>query len=73
MENDATLRRELTTLQSERRMDELAMKGHQKKLSEMLNGNMGTDMLDTLSGKKTVRLSMWQKFRYKIIRMFGYE
>ena len=60
------LDREITSLNSERRMSELAIKGYQNDLAKRLNGSMGDDMKDVLSGKKVVKLTIWQKLRYKI-------
>ena len=57
--------RELTSLKSEKRMSEMAIKGYQNELANKLNGSMGNDMMDVLSGKKYVKLTKWQKFRYK--------
>lgn len=57
--------RELTSLKSEKRMSEMAIKGYQNELAKRLNGSMGNDMMDVLSGKKFVKLTKWQKFRYK--------
>jgi site-specific recombinase XerC len=57
--------RELTSLKSEKRMSEMAIKGYQNELAKKLNGSMGNDMMDVLSGKKFVKLTKWQKFRYK--------
>ncbi len=37
-------------------MSELAVKGAQNKIAEMLNGEMGQDMRDVLSGRKKVEL-----------------
>ena len=60
------LDREMTSLESERRMSEMAVKGYQNELAGKLNGSMGDDIRDVLSGKKTVKLTRWQKLRYKI-------
>lgn len=60
------LQREFTTLQSEQKINELALKGHQSTIADMLiNGSMGKDIDDVLSGKKKVKLSFWQKLKYK--------
>jgi len=55
--------RELTTYKSEKRMDELALKGHQWNIAEQLKGSMGKDMNDVLSGKKRVELTFWTKVK----------
>lgn len=58
--------RELTSLKSEKRMSEMAIRGYQNEIANKLNGSMGDDMMDVLSGKKYVKLTKWQKLRYKI-------
>lgn len=58
--------RESTTLMSERRMSDMALKGHQAMLSDMLNGSMGEDIDEVLSGRRKVKLTFWEKLRYKL-------
>lgn len=58
--------REFTSLKSEKRMSEMAIRGYQNEIANKLNGSMGDDMMDVLSGKKYVKLTKWQKLRYKI-------
>ena len=58
--------RELTTYNSEKEMDTLALKGHQWNIAEQLKGSMGKDMNEVLSGKKTVEFTFWAKLRFKI-------
>jgi hypothetical protein len=58
--------RELTSLKSEKRMSEMAIRGYQSEIANKLNGSMGDDMMDVLSGKKYVKLTKWQKLKYKI-------
>ena len=50
--------RELQSLDSERRMDKLALKGHQWTIAQQLNSSMGQDMKDVLEGKKQVKFSL---------------
>ena len=57
------LNRELQSLESERRMDKLALKGHQWELSQKLNGSMGQDMMDVLQGNKQIKFSLWKRIR----------
>ena len=67
------LQREIQTLKSEKKMDELALKGHQWSIAEQLNGSMGKDMNDVLSGKKKVEFTFWTKIKYgfdNFLRMF---
>ena len=56
MSNVGALQGELNSLHAERKMSELAVKGAQNKIAEMLNGEMGQDMRDVLSGRKKVEL-----------------
>ena len=68
------LNREMTSLNSERRMSQMAIRGYQSQIADKLNGSMGNDMMDVLSGKKHVKLTKWQKLRYKIdnlLRIFN--
>lgn len=60
------IQREIQTLRSEKKMDELALKGHQWSIAEQLNGAMGKDMNDVLSGKKKVEFTFWTKVKYEI-------
>lgn len=57
------LNREIVSLESEKRMDELALKAHQNTIAAMLNGSMGEDMKEVLSGKKKVKFSFWRRIR----------
>ena len=59
-------KREIITYNSEKKMDELALKGHQWNIAEQLNGTMGKDMGDVLSGKKKVEFTFWTKVKFKI-------
>jgi putative sterol carrier protein len=67
---DKEINQELISLESERRMGEVAIKAHQNTLSAMLNGSMGQDINDVLSGKKKVKLTFTQKVKYKIYNFF---
>ena len=66
--------REVITYNSEKKMDKLALKGHQWDIAEQLNGSMGKDMSDVLSGKKRVEFTFCTKLRYRInnfLKMFN--
>ncbi len=65
--SDVGVNRELITLKSEQKLNEMALKGHQTMIANMLNGSMGKDMKEVLSGKKKVKLSPWRKIRYKFL------
>lgn len=55
--------REIQTLESEKRMDKLALKGNQWTIAQQLNGSMGQDMKDVLEGKKQVKFSLWRRIK----------
>jgi hypothetical protein len=66
--------RELISYESEKRMDSLALKGHQWNIANQLNGSMGKDMNDILTGKKKVEFTFWTKVKYSInnfLKMFN--
>ena len=66
--------RELMTYNSEKKMDELALKGQQWNIAQQLQGAMGKDMNDVLSGKKKVKLTFWMKLKYSFdnfLRLFS--
>ena len=58
--------REVMTYESEKRMDALALKGHQNAIAEQLNGAMGKDMNDVLYGRKRVDFTFLEKVRHFI-------
>ena len=60
---DKVISREIQTLESEKRMDKLALKGHQWTIAQQLNGSMGQDMKDVLDGKKQVKFSLWRRIK----------
>ena len=55
--SDIALDREATTLESEKKMSELALKAHQRSLAAQLKGSMGQDINRTVRRKKT----FWDK------------
>ena len=64
---------ELRSLISERKMGEVELKAHQRRMADMLNGGMGEDIMNVLSGKEKVKLPFKQRMRHKIdviLRMF---
>ena len=68
MSSSLILNREITTFESEKKMSSLAIRGYQNTISEQLRGSMGKDMNDVLSGKKKIKLTLWQKISFKIKR-----
>jgi hypothetical protein len=57
--SDVALDREITTLESEKKMSELALKAHQKSLAAQLKGSMGKDINRTI--KKEKKETFWDK------------
>jgi len=58
--------REITTLESEKKMSELALKAHQNALAAQLRGSMGRDIDKTVKKKKL----FWDKFD-NFLKMLG--
>jgi hypothetical protein len=56
----------MKSLESERRMNKLALKGAQWSIAQQLNNSMGKDMKDVLEGRKKVKLPFWKRFRHKL-------
>lgn len=63
------LSREIVSLNSERRMGELAIQGYQSSIMEKLNGSMGEDMKEVLSGNRKVKFSFWRRIKNKIDKL----
>ena len=55
--SNVAVQREITTLESEKKMSELALKAHQNSLAAQLRGSMGADINRTVKKKKT----FWDK------------
>lgn len=66
MENNIALTRELREWKNEQIIQENTLKAEQQKISDMLKGDMGKDIHDVLSGKKQVKLSKFDIFKYKL-------
>ena len=62
--SNTALEREATTLESEKKMSELALKAHQRSLAAQLKGSMGQDINRTVNRKET----FWDKID-KFLRM----
>lgn len=60
------VRKELRNLENDKKMTQLAIKNEQNKIAEKLKGSMGNDMEDVLSGKTKVKLSFFERLKYKI-------
>ena len=55
--SNLAVQREITTLESEKKMSELALKAHQNSLAAQLRVSMGADINRTVKKKKT----FWDK------------
>jgi len=66
MDDSRNIQRELTSLESEKRIDKAALKSFQTTFAERLNGSMGKDMKDVLSGVKKVKLPLMKRIKHKI-------
>ncbi len=61
--NDSMINKELSTLESERKMSEIALKGHQNELARKLRGSMGEDIMKTIEPKKKDKNGFFHKVR----------
>lgn len=59
----SNLSRELTTLNSEKKLSEMAIKGQQNELAIKLRGSMGREIREALEPKKE-RVGFWKKVKY---------
>lgn len=59
------LSRELRGYESDRKMTERAVSSVQNKWKELLNGEMGKDIKDVMSGKKKVKLTLKENISYR--------
>lgn len=66
MNEKVELNREVKNLENDKKMSILAIKNEQEKMARMLRGSMGKDIDDVLSGKVKVKLSFFEKMKYKI-------
>jgi hypothetical protein len=57
MSSDYEINRELRGWKNDKLMTERAIESEKKRWAEMLNGNVGQDIKDVLSGKKKVKLT----------------
>lgn len=62
---DSSIERELRSLEGERKMSEVAIRGYQHNIAEQLRSSMGEDIKEVLNGNKKVKLSFWQKIKHK--------
>lgn len=60
------LNRELRELRRENDSYEAELIRQRQLMAQLLKEEMGKDMKDVLSGKKQVKLPLWQRIKYKI-------
>lgn len=60
------LNRELRAWKNDKLMTERAVDSEKNHWAEMLNGNVGKDIKDVLSGKKKVKLTFNEVLNYKL-------
>lgn len=65
MEDKLAVNRELRELKNEKLIQEKTLRAEQERFASMLKNGVGDDMHDVLSGKKKVKLSKWDSFKYK--------
>lgn len=63
MSDNRELIREIISFEDEMRKDKVALKGVQWEWSEKLNGAIGRDMDEVLSGRRAVKFTRWQRIK----------
>lgn len=58
--------RELNQLQNDKKKMEIELLNERDRIAHLLIGEMGKDIDEVLCGKKIVKLSFWEKVKYKI-------
>ena len=64
--NGLEYQREVVHLRNDKKMTERALMSQRNEWNRLLNGSLGKDMEDVLSGKKKVKLSFKERLNYKI-------
>lgn len=62
------IEKELATLEGERKIAKMALKGHQAMMADKLNGAMGRDIMQAFERKKP-KEKFWDKVKYKFDRL----
>jgi len=60
-----SINKELTNINNDKIIFEHELKTHRDNIAHMLKTDMGKDIDDVLSGKKIVKLSFFEKIKYK--------
>ena len=63
---DIVLNREKRALDNDKLMTKRALEFQQNLMANELLGSMGNDIHDVLRGKVKVKLSFWEKMKYKV-------
>lgn len=58
--------RELNQLNNDKKIIEMELSNERDRIANLLMGEMGKDIDDVLCGKKVVKLSFFEKVKYKI-------
>lgn len=64
-EDEYALSKEIRGYESDKKMTERAVSAAQNKWKELLNGEMGKDIKDVMSGKKKVKLTLKENISYR--------
>lgn len=64
--NGFEYQREVVHLRNDKKMTERALMSQRNEWNRLLNGSLGKDMEDVLSGRKKVTLSFKERLNYKI-------
>mgnify|MGYP000980706694 FL=1 len=63
------LNKELRGLKNDQKMTERNIAQQQESIANKLNGEMGKDMMEVISGKKKITISKWNKFKFSLKRI----
>lgn len=63
------LNKELRGLKNDQKMSERNIAHQQENIAKKLNGAMGKDMMDVISGKKKITISKWDKMKFSLKRI----
>ena len=58
------LNKELRGLKNDQKMTERNIAQQQENIANKLNGAMGKDMMEVISGKKKITISKWEKVKF---------
>lgn len=69
--NDWELNRELSEFKRQNMIHEKELSNKRNEMSNLLLNEMGRDMDDVLNGKIKIKLSFFEKIKYKLINIFN--